>query len=408
MPAVLLLLLFSAVLGSAQTTSSAAQAAGKDAAKKAVQDSVNGLRKPVVTATGPSVSEPTAPKIKKPRFGRRAKLLTSEAAQAKALQIPTGSPIALKTADQRKLDGTFEGMSADGIAIRSFENGRTVTQTIPYNQVGSLKQKGRPRRGRGPQSPQMLDASLAGLPAGAPVTVTLADKSQVSGRFAGKTPEGLSVAVPGAPKRTIPLDQIAGIQQPKGKLPGMPKLQSPTMVKKALNLPSGTPVNLNLMGGGTLSGKLMETYPGGFTLQTLEGGNLVTKQLSFDQIASVDPPKVSLARRIPGLRPPGLQTPAMLKAKALALPAGSPLTVNMPDGTQTVGKLVGSTDQGIQVQSLQGDNLVTQTLSFDQIGSIKPGVPQTPTARAKKLSRTVVVTLVTAAVAGFISGQLAK
>lgn len=418
MPAVLLLLLLSPFLASAQTASSAAKQGekaakqaekeAKDIGKQAVQDSSIEAAKPVVKGTRPTITEPTGPKLKKPRFGRRAKLLTPEAAQAKALQIPSGAPIALKTADRRKLKGTFEGMSADGISVRSFENGRAVTQNIPYNQIGSLKQKGRPRRGRGPQSPQMLDASIAGLPAGAPITVTLADKSQVSGRFAGKTPQGLSVATPGAPNQTIPLDQIAGIQQPKGKLPGMPKLQSPTMVKKALNLPAGSPVNLNLMGGGQLSGKLMETNADGFTLQTFEGGNLVTKKLSFDQVASVDPPKVSLARRIPGLRPPGLQTPAMLKAKALTLPAGSPLTVNMPDGSQTVGKLVGSTDAGIQVQSLQDGNLVTQTLNFDQIGSIKPGVPKTPTARAKGISRTVVVTLVTAAVAGFISGQLAK
>jgi hypothetical protein len=423
MPAVLFLLLLSASFVPAQTASSAAertQSAAKDSGKQAVQDASKELNKPTVTGsaevpgkpevkvTRPTVTEPSVPKVKKPRFGRRAKLLTPEAAQAKALQIPAGAPIALKTADGRKLKGAFEGMSADGISVRSFENGRAVTQTIPYNQVGSLKQKGRPKRGRGPQSPQMLNASIDGLPAGAPVTVTLADKSQVSGRFAGKTPDGISVAAPGAPNRTIPLDQIAGIQQPKGNLPGMPRLQSPTMVKKALSLPSGSPVNLNMMGGGQLSGKLMETHADGFTLQTLEGGNLVNKRVSFDQVASVQPPKVSLARRLPGLKPPGLQTPAMLRTKALGLPAGSPLTVTMPDGSQTVGKLVGTTNDGIEVQSMQGGNLTTQTLSFDQIGSIKPGVPQTPAATAKRFSRTAVMTLVTAAVAGFISGQLAR
>lgn len=343
---------------------------------------------------------------------KRGKVPRPDAAKMKAMQIPAGAPIALQTAGQGKLKGVLQGVTKDGLSIQP-TGGAGALQSIPFDQIVSLKQKGKPKPGQALQTPKALDSSLTSIPEGAPVTFTLADKSQVSGRYAGKTPEGVAVKVPGAgdamTTRTLPTAQIASVKRPTGKLPGMPGLQSPTMVKKSLSgIPEGSPVTLNMPGGGQLSGKMMGMTADGFSLQTLEGGNVVTKQMTFDQVAGVKPPSPGIRGRIPGLKRPGLQTPEMLKAKAMTLPTGSPLTVRMPDGTKTTGKLMAATNDGLQVQSLQGGELVTQNLGFDQIGSIQPGVPKTASGRAKTISKTVVTMAVTAAITGFISGKIAK
>jgi small nuclear ribonucleoprotein (snRNP)-like protein len=366
---------------------------------------------PVVTVTGGKPAKPKKPGL--PGFRGKKKLSTEEA-KLKALEIPTGAPVALRTADNKKVKGTLEGMTADGMVVRTVQDGRTSTQTIAFDQVSGLKQKGKPKKGSAGQSAKALDASVAGIPEGTPVTVTLADKTKVTGRFAGQTPEGMAVKVPGQAgegmtTRTFKAGEIAGVKQSTGKLPGMPSLQSPVMVKKSLSgIPVGSPVKLNMPGGALLSGKLMGLTADGFSLQTLEGGSLVTKQLRFDQVASVKRPSLGIRGMIPGLKPPGMQTPQMMKTKALAMPAGSPLTVTMPDGAKISGKLMGTTNEGLQLQNMQNGTLVNQTLSFDQIGSIKPGAPKTVSMRAKTVSRTVITMVVTAAVAGFISGKIAK
>lgn len=334
--------------------------------------------------------------------------------KGKALEIPAGAPVALRTVDNRNVKGTLEGMTAEGVSIRTVQDGSARTETISFDQVRSLKQKGKPKKGAAGGSAKALDVSVAGMPEGTPVTVTLADKTKVTGRFAGQTPEGMALQVPGQggegmTTRTFKAGEIAGVKQSTGKLPGMPALQSPVMVKKALSgIPVGSPVKLNMPGGALLSGKLMGMTADGFSLQTLESGSLVTKQLRFDQVGSVKPPSYGIRGLIPGLKPPGLQTPQMLKTKALAMPAGSPLTVTMPDGAKVSGKLMGTTNEGLQLQNMQNGTLVNQTLSYDQIGSIKPGAPKTVSMRAKTLTRTAITMAVTAAVAGFISGKIAK
>jgi hypothetical protein len=370
---------------------------------------------PKVEVNKPSVKAPKKPKIK---MSKPAISTSTDALKMKAMNIPSGSPVSITGVDGAKISGTLEGMTNDGLSVRSVQNGRAVTQTIPYAQVKSLKgKKGKVKLGHGGiQTPQMLDASIAGIPEGSPVNVKLADSSIVSGRFAGKTPDGgIAVQVPqagGMTTRNLSLDQVASIKMPKGKLPGMPgmpALQSPAMVKKALSgFPVGSPVNLNMPGGQMLSGKLAGMTATGFSLQTLEAGNLVTKNLSFDQVASVKPPSVGITKFIPGLRPPSLKTPAALKADAINIPAGSPVTLNMPDGSKIAGKLTGVTNDGVQIQGVQGGNLATQTLGYDQIGSIKQGVPVTKTARLKTVSKAAVGVIISAAVAGLISGKIAR
>ena len=381
--------------------------------KPAASEAKDEVRAQVPTATVPAVPAPAVSKSKRPRLHlKRKPVAAPDAAKVKAMKIPAGAPVALRLADSKKITGTLDGMTTDGLSIRAFENGRSVTQSVPFAQIASLKQKGKAKAGRGPQTPKMLDSSLTSIPEGAPVTFTLADNTQVSGRYAGKTPDGVGVKVPQGGQmatRNLALNQVAGVKQPKGKLPDVPGLQSPAMVKKSLSgIPAGSPVTLNMPGGGQLSGKMAEMTGEGFSLQTLEGGDLVTKKLAFDQVAGVKAPSAGLRGRIPGFKPPGLQTPEVLKAQALGLPTGSPLTLMMPDGSKTTGKLLATNNDGLQMQSMQGGNIVTQNVGFDQIGSIKPGVPKTASGRAKTISKTVVTLAITATITGFISGKISK
>jgi hypothetical protein len=341
--------------------------------------------------------------------------LAGENPLMKALSIPNGSPVAVRTSDGGKLRGVLESLSGNEMTLRMLEGNRFVSKAIPLAQIAGLKKKGkvpRPSMGGGGGGMGMpgagLDGALGGIPEGAPVTATLADKSTVNGRFAGRSAEGVGIQVPGEmTPRKIPMDQLAGIRQPKnGKLPGMPKLQSPSMVKKSLSgIPIGSPVNLTMPGGAALSGKMMGMDAKGFSLQTLEGSNLVTKQLTFDQVAGVKMPR---RPGIPGFRKPGLQTPEALKAKALNIPTGSPVTVNMPGGQQFTGKFLGASNEGMQIQGMQGSELVTQTLPYDAVGSLKTGAPVTLGSRARGLAKQSVSIIVTAGAAGLLSGILSR
>jgi hypothetical protein len=86
------------------------------------------------------------------------------------------------------------------------------------------------------------------------------------------------------------------------------------------------------------------------------------------------------------------------------IPVDSLVTLQMPDGSKTTGRLMGVTNDGMQVQSLKAGNVVTQNVGFDQIGSIKQGVPITPTDRAKQYGKTAAILIVM----GAISGALAR
>ncbi|MBM3786973.1 MAG: hypothetical protein FJW30_21660 [Acidobacteria bacterium] len=337
-------------------------------------------------------------------------VLPPDVARNKALAVPAGAPLTVKVAGRGPVKGTLQDMTSEGIKVRTETGG---IESIAFDQISSLK-KGKPNRmAVGTGMPKALDTKLGDIPAGTPVTLTLADKTQVSGRYAGKSPDGVKVQVPGAGDsmitRTIPHAELARVKRPKGKLPGLPSLQSPVMVRKSLlGIPVGSPVALNMPGGSQLTGKLMGVTADGFSLQTFDAGNLVTKNLQFDQIASVKRPSPGFRGRIPGLKPPGLQTPEVLKTKALAIPAGTPLTVTLPDGTKSTGKLMGTTNEGMRLQRMEGGELKEQTLGFDEVGSIKKGVPVTPAGRFKGVSKTVITMAITAAVTGFISGKIAK
>jgi small nuclear ribonucleoprotein (snRNP)-like protein len=326
----------------------------------------------------------------------------------KALGIANGSSVEVKTATS-KVTGVLEEVGNEGLRIRPSGGGSPVT--VGFSEIKSLKRKGKPVGGL---ADPKLKAALGDLPEGEPVTLTLADNSQVSGRLTGQTPEGLELEVPGADgsftKRSIPRAQIAGVKVPKtGQLPGMPKVQSPVMVKKSLSaIPIGSPVDLTLPGGKPLSGKLMGMSADGFSLQTLEGGSFVTKQLAFNQVAGVKRPGLGVKGLVPGLRPPGVQTPDALRRKALGIPMGSPMTVTMPDGTKSVGKLQGVSNDGIVLQSMQGGKLADRSLAFADIGSMKIGEPKTPQQRVLGMSKRTAITMVTAALTGFISGLIAR
>ena len=271
-----------------------------------------------------------------------AKPLTGEALQQKALLIPTGAPVLVRTTGKQKIKGTLTGLTAEGLSLKTEEG---ASRTLPLSEVASLKQKGKP------------------------------------------------------PKPT----------PPAAKTPSVPNAPSPVMVKKSLSaIPVGSPIKVRMPGGQLVDGKLTGTTPDGFQFQTIESGSLVTKSLAFNQVAGIKGPSLGLRKSIPGLKPPALQTPAALKAKAIKIPTGSPITVQMPDGAQVSGKLMETTNDGMKIQSLQNGDLVTHTVGFDQMGSFKPGLPVTMSARAKTAVKSVVVIAVTAAATGFIAGKIGK
>jgi hypothetical protein len=92
---------------------------------------------------------------------------------------------------------------------------------------------------------------------------------------------------------------------------------------------------------------------------------------------SMDTANPGIKQHIPGLHSPALQSGPLIKAAAMDVPVGSLVTLQMPDGSKTAGRLMGVTNDGMQVQSLKAGNVVTQNVGFDQIASIKQGVPIT-------------------------------
>ncbi len=325
----------------------------------------------------------------------------------KALKIPAGSQVKLKTTDGVKTKGTLTSVSNDAISVMP---GTAAAQSIAYGNIKSLKKTRGPRltvSNGAPANPK-LNSSLDAIPPGSPVNLKLNDKTQLQGRYQSETADNVDVQVPQDGKmvtRTIPKAQIAGVSVAKPGLFHKPKLESPDLEKKRISaLPVGSPINFKTPNGQPVSGKLAGTTDTGFSVQTLEGGNIVTKDYPYDQVASVKPPTPSFKQRIPGLHAPKLQTGPQIKAAALGIPAGSPVTLKMPDGSKTVGKLMGVSNDGLQVQSVQGGNIVNQSVGYDQIGSIQQGVPTPPSTRAKKIGKAGLMVIVT----GVVSGVLAK
>ena len=68
---------------------------------------------------------------------------------------------------------------------------------------------------------------------------------------------------------------------------------------------------------------------------------------------------------------------------------------------------MGVTNDGMQVQSLKAGNVVSQNVGFDQIGSVKQGVPISPTDRAKQYGKTAALVIVTGIISGAIGGAIA-
>lgn len=322
----------------------------------------------------------------------------------KALSIPTGSPVKVKSTDGSQTAGTLSAVTDQSITVRTEDD---KAQQLPFDRIAGLKKTGSLKRGvSAPHA--AINHSLAEIPAGSPLTLKLADKSKLSGRYQGKTAEGVKMQVPEGDRlaeRTVPLGQIAGVKQPKGKFFSKPSLQSPDMVKKTLTgIPIGSPLSMKTLGGKTFDGKLTGLTGSGFSMQTLDAGNIVNKKMSFDEAGSVKPEGLGIKQHIPGLHPPGLKTDTQLKSAALGIPVGSPVTLHMPDGTRSTGKLTGVSNDGIKVQSVQAGDLVTNDLTYDQVGSIKQGLPVTAATRAKKLGIAGAMVIVT----GVVSGALAN
>ncbi len=327
-----------------------------------------------------------------------------------ALKIPTGSPVKVMSTDGTKVKGALTEVTNDGIRVKT---GKGPAQSFAYDRISSLKKMrgpkmsldGTPNRGK-------LHASLGNIPQGAPVNLKLTDKTKISGRYLGKTADGIRVQTPQGDKmaeRTIPSDEIAGVRPEKPGLFSKPKFQPPDLVKKTVSgVPVGSPMNIKTPDGKDVSGKLTGATDNGFTMQTLEGGNIVNKDLPYDQVASVKLPNSGIKQLIPGLHPPALQSGPQIKAAAMDIPAGSLVTLQMPDGSKSTGKLMGVTNDGMQVQSLKAGELVTQNVSFDQIGSVQQGLPVTPADRAKRYGRSAAMVVVTGLVSGALAGVIAR
>jgi hypothetical protein len=341
-------------------------------------------------------------------FGHKKHAANQEKMKQKALAIPSGDPVNVTTVDGSKVKGTLMGVSNSAVSVQP---SGASTQNIAYSDIKSLKKGHGPRlnvSGAGAPQNDQLNNSLSAIPQGSPVNFKLNDKTKVDGRYLGETADAVNVQVPQDGKmttRTIPKTQIAGVEMDKPGLFHKPKLESPELVKKRLSgMPVGSPLHFNTPNGQSVAGKLTGTTDTGFSVQSLEGGNIVNTDYPYDQVASVKPPTPSFTKRIPGLRPPGLESAPQIKTAAMAIPVGSPLTLQMPNGSKTVGKLAGVTNDSLQVQSIQGGNLSTQTVPYDQIGSIQQGVPTPPSERAKKVGKAAVMVVVT----GVISGALAR
>ncbi len=325
----------------------------------------------------------------------------------KALKIPTGSQVKIVSNDKTKVAGKLTKMTNEAVTVKTA--GKNRTQSVPFTNISSIKKTRTPKFGSpGLENTDRIDTSLAAIPKGTPVNLKLADKSKVSGRYEGRTANDMTVQVPQDGKmvdRKVALDQITSVKQPKPTFFSKPSLESPAIVKKTISgISPGSTMSVKTPGGETVDGKLMGTNDSGFSLQTLEGGNLVTKNMAFDQVASVKPTGLGVKNHIPGLHPPAVQASPQLKSEALAIPAGSPVTLQLPNGSKTTGKLMGVTNDGMQVQSLQAGNVVTQNVGYDQIGSIKQGAPTTASTRVKKAGTAAALVIVT----GIISGALAK
>lgn len=338
-------------------------------------------------------------------FHRKHKPKAAET-KSKALRIPNGSPVAARSTNGEKVKGNLTKVTDEGVSIRS---GKEPVQTLQFSQIEELKQtRGRLAYPDGSFDTRKVDALLGDIPENAPLTLKLADKEKVSGHYIGKSAGSVKVQTPEGGKmidRTIPKDQITSIKAEKPGLFRKPKYQSPDLVRKTVSgAPVGSPLDIKTPDGRDVSGKLTASDENGFSVQALEDGKIVTKEILYDQVASVKRPSAGMRDRIPGMQPPALQSSSQLKSAAMGIPAGSPVTLALPDGTKKIGKLVGVTNEGMQVQSLRAGNVNTQTIGYDQIGSVKQGVPATPTDRAKKVGKAGAMVVVT----GIISGALAN
>jgi hypothetical protein len=364
---------------------------------------IPGTCQDTATNTAKHTGNTAKAKVKEAKRHHGAK---TEKIKQKTLEIPTGSPVKVESTDGTRMQGTLANVTNEGIGIRS---GKGPVQNVAYGDIRSLKKTRGPRLGpNGLPDTGKLNASLGNIPQGSAVNVKLANKSKLSGRYLGKEADSVRIQTPQDGKmvtQTIPEDQIASVHADKPGLFSKPRFQPPDLVKKTVSaVPVGSPMDIKTPDGKNVPGKLTGVTDDGFSLQALEGDNLVNKDLPYDQVASVKRPGGGIRQAIPGLHPPALQSAPQIRKAAMDVPAGSVVTLLMPNGNKTTGRLMGVTNDGMQVQSLKAGDVVTQNVGFDQIGSIKQGVPVSPTDRAKKYAVATVMVVVT----GAISGALAR
>lgn len=123
----------------------------------------------------PKTGKPSKPKMPSIKAG-------GSAVMEKALSIPNGSPVAVKTSNGSTLRGTLLSMTGQALTMQMLQGNRFVTQAIPFAEIASVKKKGGAPKASMPamSTPGVplapgVGASLASLPEGAPVIATLAD-----------------------------------------------------------------------------------------------------------------------------------------------------------------------------------------------------------------------------------------
>lgn len=66
-----------------------------------------------------------------------------------------------------------------------------------------------------------------------------------------------------------------------------PAVQKPTVKQKALEIPTGTRIEIRLKTKKKLRGRLAEISNDALTLRTLEGGKIGERKIAFDDITSI-------------------------------------------------------------------------------------------------------------------------
>jgi hypothetical protein len=143
--------------------------------------------------------------------------------------------------------------------------------------------------------------------------------------------------------------------------------QTPSLKEKVLEVPAGSVVQVQLQTKARLRGQIGPITDDGFTVKTVNGNSIEDKKVSFAEVKSIK--RVGQTEASPSQADP--VRPAGLKQQLTLLRAGSIVEVKLINKQKIRGRLGLVSDSGFEVQHARDNHVVTESLAFDAVRSVK-------------------------------------